>query len=194
MAAAAAADKGKGYFPLAGLANDGWSKEGEATATCFCGTVQLAFVSLLLSLPVCFNTDTCSNPQPTKAPGLVNSFICNCSDCHKLTASMFASNFTVLDTHLKHLRGQENLKTWGQSRTPASGKTMTNFFCNTCGSLMYRVGAAFPGMSILRIGSVDDFTLHETLLKPTVEQFIEYRVGWLPGVEGIKHIEGMVKM
>lgn len=39
-------DKSKPYFPLAGSANDGWSKEGEATATCFCGAVQLAFVSL----------------------------------------------------------------------------------------------------------------------------------------------------
>lgn len=38
-------DNSKPYFPLAGGADDGWSKEGEATATCFCGAVQLAFVS-----------------------------------------------------------------------------------------------------------------------------------------------------
>lgn len=43
---AATVDKSKPYFPLAGLANDGWSKDGEASATCFCGTVQLAFVCL----------------------------------------------------------------------------------------------------------------------------------------------------
>ena len=42
----AAADKTKPYIPLAGCADDGWSKEDEATATCFCGAVQLAFVSL----------------------------------------------------------------------------------------------------------------------------------------------------
>jgi len=36
----------KSYFPRAGVATDGWSTEDEATATCFCGTVQLAFVSL----------------------------------------------------------------------------------------------------------------------------------------------------
>jgi len=39
-------DNTKPYFPLAGGASDGWSKEDEATATCFCGAVQLAFVSL----------------------------------------------------------------------------------------------------------------------------------------------------
>jgi hypothetical protein len=45
IAMATAADKTKPYFPLAGLADDGWSRDEEATATCFCGAVQLAFVS-----------------------------------------------------------------------------------------------------------------------------------------------------
>lgn len=39
-------DKTKPYFPLAGGADDGWSNEDEATATCFRGAVQLSFVSL----------------------------------------------------------------------------------------------------------------------------------------------------
>jgi len=164
------ADKSKPHFPLAGSANDGWSNEDEATATCFCGAVQLAF--------------------PTQGPGLVNSFVCNCTDCHKLTASMFASNFTIADTHLKHLRGRENLTVFSQARTPESGKAMANYFCSTCGSLMYRVGESFPGMSILRIGTVDDFSLHETKLRPRVEQYTKDRVGWLCGVEGVKQVEG----
>ena len=32
-------------IPLAGLARDGWSKDGKATATCYCGAVQLVVVS-----------------------------------------------------------------------------------------------------------------------------------------------------
>ncbi|KAF9063847.1 Mss4-like protein [Rhodocollybia butyracea] len=170
MTSRTTADKSKPFFPLAGLARDGWSNEDEATATCFCGAVQLAF--------------------PTQGPGLVGTFICHCPDCHKITASMFASNFTVADTHLKHLRGRDNLKTFSQNITIIDGHTMTNYFCSTCGSLMYRVGSAFPGMSILRIGTVDDFHLHETKLKPTVEQYIEYRESWLGAVEGLKQVEG----
>jgi hypothetical protein len=46
-------DNTKPYFPLAGGANDGWSKEDEATATCFCGAVQLAFVSSTSSQDTC---------------------------------------------------------------------------------------------------------------------------------------------
>ena len=103
---------------------------------------------------------------------------------------MFASNFIVLDSHLKHLRGRTNLKTFSQSRTIASGKAMTNYFCSTCGSLMYRVGEAYPGSSILRIGTVDDFNLHETKLRPRVEQYIKDRVEWLHGADGIKQVEG----
>lgn len=151
-----AADESKSYFPLAGAADDGWTKEDSATATCFCGAVQLAF--------------------PTQGPGLISTFVCNCTDCRKITASMFASNFTVADTHLTHLRGRDNLTAYSQSRTIASGKVMTNYFCSTCGTLMYRVGEAFPGMSILRIGTVDDFHLHETKLKPSREIYIKVRV------------------
>ena len=103
---------------------------------------------------------------------------------------MFASNFTVADTHLKHLRGRDSLKTFSQSRTIASGNTMTNYFCSTCGTLMYRVSSAFPGQSILRIGTVDDFHLHETKLRPKVEQFTKDLVGLLRGVEGVKQVEG----
>ena len=165
----AAADKSKPYFPLAGGADDGWSKDDSATATCFCGAVQLAF--------------------PTQGPGLVGTFVCHCSDCRKITASMFASNFTVLDTHLTHIRGRDNLTAYGQSRTIASGKRMTNHFCSTCGTLMYRVGEAFPGKSILRIGTVDDFHLHETKLKPMAELFVKNRVCWLNSVEGIPQFE-----
>ena len=52
----ATTDKSKPYIPLAGCANDGWSKEDEATATCFCGAVQLAFVSFTFFGPAVIGT------------------------------------------------------------------------------------------------------------------------------------------
>lgn len=115
---------------------------------------------------------------------MVGTFVCNCTDCRKITASMFASNFIVEDSHLQHLRGRDALKAFGQSKTIASGNTMTNYFCSACGTLMYRVSSGYPGKSILRIGTVDDFSLHETKLKPQAEQFVESRVSWLSGVDG----------
>ncbi|KAJ6573449.1 Mss4-like protein [Mycena vulgaris] len=172
---AATADKSKPYIPLASSANDGWSTEEEATATCFCGAVQLSFVT--------------PNHKSTQGPGLVDVFVCNCPDCRKITASMFATNFVIADTHLKHLRGQDNLTIYSQARTVATGHTMANHFCSTCGTLMYRVGSRFPGYSVLRVGTVDDFNLHETKLKPRAEEFVKDRVSWLGDVEGIKQVE-----
>ncbi|EIN05038.1 hypothetical protein PUNSTDRAFT_138220 [Punctularia strigosozonata HHB-11173 SS5] len=165
-------DKTQPYFPRAGVATDGWSNDDKATATCFCGAVQLAF--------------------PISGPGLVNSFLCHCPDCRKTTASMFGSIFTVDDAYLKHLRGRENLSSWSQSATTKRGVKMTNFFCKTCGTLMYRVGEAFPGKSMLTIGTVDDFSLHETVLRPRWEMFVKYRVGWITScVDGAAQCDTM---
>lgn len=59
---------------------------------------------------------------------------------------------------------------------------------------MYRVGTGFPGTKICRIGSVDDFTLMETKLRPRVEQFTKDRVSWVKGLDGdssVRQAEGM---
>ncbi|EKG20439.1 hypothetical protein MPH_02249 [Macrophomina phaseolina MS6] len=170
MSSAAPTNNSKPYFPLAGLAHDGWSTEDEATATCFCGAVQLKF--------------------PTQGPGLITSFVCNCADCRKITASMFASNFTIADAHLTHLRGRDRLTEFAQARTIASGNAMANYFCSVCGTLMYRKSSGAPDASILRVGTVDDFSLHETKLRPQVEQFVPCRVNWFTGVEGARETEG----
>lgn len=39
--------KVQSFIPLASPARDGYSNDSEATATCFCGSVQYAFVSLV---------------------------------------------------------------------------------------------------------------------------------------------------
>ena len=97
---------------------------------------------------------------------------------------MFSSLLIVNDNYLKHLRGKEMLKTYAQNKSPASKGMMTNYFCDTCGTLMYRVSERFPGHSILRLGTVDDFNLAETKLKPRTEVYTKDRVSWLPGVLG----------
>ncbi|KAH5578449.1 hypothetical protein HBI24_162690 [Parastagonospora nodorum] len=142
-----------------------------ATASCFCSAVQLSF--------------------PTTGPGIANITICNCTDCRKITASMFASNFSINDDYLIHERGQSNLKTYSTKHSVQSGKTMTNYFCQTCGTLMYRVGERFPGWRILRLGTLDDLDLVEGVMKPRFEQFVKSRAGWLdgPNVEGVQRFE-----
>jgi hypothetical protein len=103
---------------------------------------------------------------------------------------MFASNFIVNDSALKHIRGQDKLTKFSQSETIATGNTMSNYFCSVCGTLMYRKSSGSPGKSIPRIGTVDDFNLHETKLKPRIEQFGKDRVCWFKGGESVEQREG----
>ncbi|KAF2670111.1 hypothetical protein BT63DRAFT_446559 [Microthyrium microscopicum] len=160
-------DMSKPYIPLASAATDGWSKDDSATATCYCGAVQLSF--------------------PLQAPGLLSTFLCHCTDCRKITASTFSSIFSIRDTHLTHVRGQENLTAFAQTKTIASGNLMTNYFCKICGTLMYRIGS--KGAHLLRIGTVDDFHLHETKLRPRREIWCKDRIGWLSPLEGAAQSE-----
>jgi hypothetical protein len=103
------------------------------------------------------------------------------------------SNIVIADTHLRHARGQDQLKTFAvQGETVRSGGRMTSYFCATCGTLMYRVGARVPGVSILRTGTVDDFGLAERELRPQVEQFVESRVAWqAPVLCDVPQVVGM---
>ncbi|KAJ9122859.1 hypothetical protein QFC24_003897 [Naganishia onofrii] len=103
---------------------------------------------------------------------------------------MFATNFTVQEDSIRYTRGSDNLTTWGQNETPVTGGTMTNAFCKTCGTLMWRQGSSFPGTKFMRVGTVDDLHLHETVLRPQKEYFIENRPDWWHGVEHAKQIVG----
>ena len=70
---------------------------------------------------------------------------------------------------------------------------MANFFCKTCGTLMYRQGSAFPGRSICRIGTIDDFNLMETKIQPTIEQYRKDKICWvgeMKGLDGLDRVEG----
>ncbi|CAD0115577.1 unnamed protein product [Aureobasidium uvarum] len=158
-------------FPVINLSDDGWSTEEEATATCFCGEVQLVL--------------------PLQKPGLINRHLCHCTDCRKIGSAFYQSNITVADSYLRRVRGTDNLTTFSETKTIRGRESMTNYFCKTCGTLMYRRGARFPGLTILRTGTVDDISLAETRLRPQVEQSIERRVAWSVPIEGTAQVMGM---
>lgn len=104
---------------------------------------------------------------------------------------MFATNFTVHSDDLRYTRGRELVKTYTQSKTIASHNSMTNYFCGTCGTLLNRVSSGMPELNFVRVGLVDDLRLHDTVLKPQVELFVDTRAAWLKPVEGVKQGHGM---
>lgn len=121
-------------------------------------------------------------------------FICHCTDCRKVSSSMFATNFTIKPSHLRLVRGQELLQSYGQSTTighPRNGHVMTNTWCGRCGTLMHRRSDGFPDDVYMRLGQVDDFSLHETAFSPKVELFCKDRVGWMQPVDGVKQLPNL---
>jgi hypothetical protein len=127
--------------------------------------------------------------QPIKGPGLIMTFACHCADCHKV-CQMAAANFVVGDDSVKYLRGRADLATFTTGRTTTTGNDMTNYFCRACGTLMNRVSSGLPGRSILRTGTVDDFELQNTVLRPRHEIFTANRASWLAAIEGAEQHEG----
>ncbi|MDI1490379.1 MAG: hypothetical protein OHK93_001581 [Ramalina farinacea] len=140
----------------------------KVTSTCFCGAVQLRYS---------IEGD--------------NLFVCHCTDDRKITSSMFASNFVIKDDTLEWVRGKDQITKYNMQKTIATGNNMESNFCKICGSLMFRISSGAKGMTILRIGQVDDLHLHETKLKPRLEQFAKDRVAWQQPIEGMEqHANG----
>lgn len=63
-------------------------------------------------------------------------------------------------------------------------------FCSICGTLMYRRSSGFPGISAPRIGTIDDFMLQETKLKPRIDVFEKDRCAWLLPGKIQDHVHG----
>jgi len=161
----------------------------KVTSSCYCGAVKLEYSlegdNLLLSVSVIEITSF--EHSKTRA-----QFICHCTDDRKITSSMFATNFCIKDRTVKHISGQSNLTKYERKHGIATGDQMDSYFCKTCGSLMYRISSGFPGVYIMRLGQVDDFSLHDTVLKPDVEHYVKNRVAWAKPAEGVKQEMGNV--
>lgn len=104
---------------------------------------------------------------------------------------MFATNLTTLDTHTRYTRGESHLVLFEQDSTIPKHRRMTNAFCPTCGTIMWRQGAVAPGTRFMRGGPIDDHKLHDTVLKPQTEIFTEHRAAWVTPVEGAEQAIGM---
>ncbi|EXJ62447.1 hypothetical protein A1O7_02882 [Cladophialophora yegresii CBS 114405] len=106
---------------------------------------------------------------------------------------MFASNFIIAGNALGSMhagRRETHGLTTSPRRLPPE-TNMTNYFCSRVRHS--HVTASVPagrGTAFLRIGTVHDFHLHATKLKPTFEQFTGERVEWLEPARGVAQHDG----
>ena len=78
----------------------------------------------------------------------------------------------------------EALKSYSQ--THESGMTLTIFFCETCGSVIYKqaTGEMFANLSLVQAGTLDG-PEKASISKPAVELYVRERMPWLFAVSGV---------
>jgi hypothetical protein len=112
---------------------------------------------------------------------ILNQFLCSCLDDRKITGSLFGSaNLMVMVDGLKTTKGV--LKTY--SKVAESGNTVTSYFCENCGSTLYRTSTGYPGVVMIKAGCVDDLNAADA--KPVLELFGRSHIEWIPYIEGIE--------
>ncbi|KIW28093.1 uncharacterized protein PV07_07777 [Cladophialophora immunda] len=110
---------------------------------------------------------------------------CWCVDCKKFSGSTNTNNILVPLKGMKVVKG--NLKTF--TLDVESGNQMTSFFCDHCGSTLYRRSSGISDGVAVMVGGVDgDEMLHAS--KPQVEIYTSSRPEWVAPIKGAEQVEG----
>ncbi|KAF2193709.1 hypothetical protein K469DRAFT_712491 [Zopfia rhizophila CBS 207.26] len=105
--------------------------------------------------------------------------LCHCLDCRKISGSTYSTNAIYQKDNFKLLKGSPKTHV----KTADGGNPITSYFCGDCGSTMWRDGDSFPGMNVIKVGTIDD-TDAISKAKPGVELYVSRRVDWVPATEG----------
>lgn len=96
--------------------------------------------------------------------------VCHCTHCQKSSGSAFSVNvFVKADT--VSITGPVS----EYADTAESGRKVVRKFCSVCGSSIASVAEAFPGMMILKAGSLDD----RSWVKPGVQVWTQSKQPWV---------------
>lgn len=95
--------------------------------------------------------------------------VCHCTHCQKTSGSAFSVNVFVPKDGFS-LAGPVASYT----DTAASGRTLQRRFCSTCGSSLMSEAEAFPGMLIIKAGTLDD----RSWVKPSAHVWASSKQSW----------------
>ena len=96
--------------------------------------------------------------------------LCHCKDCQKETGTAFN---VVVGIPQPALSVQGTLKTF--NARGGSGKEVRRRFCPECGSTITSEPEAFPGVTIIRTGTLDD----TNWVKPEMEIYCDSAQPWV---------------
>lgn len=115
---------------MAGTGQDRDNAEGQPEGGCLCGALRYRIRR---------DAELCV-------------YCCHCRDCQRLSSSAFAVTMVLPADAFALLRGEPSEVV----RQADSGRAIHGFFCVACGTRLYDRFPAFPGIMVLKAGTLDD--------------------------------------
>ncbi len=113
----------------------------------------------------------------------INSITCHCKHCQKASGSAFSINIVV---------PSDSFEITGNTLTDYldqgdSGQDLHRYFCNQCGSPLYTEVAAMPGVTIVKVGTLND----TSTFKPALNIWCDSQMQWVKDDEKAPNFDQM---
>lgn len=134
------------------------------TGSCLCGAVQYEY-------------------ERSEEP--IATVVCHCLDCQKYSGTAFG---TYIFVRSSQFRQTGEVKSFEVEVAP--GRTNERNFCTNCGSHMAEYGLAFPGVTIIPVGTLDD----ASWVNPNAQCFAGRKQPWAYLTDEIEKFDGLPPM
>jgi len=106
---------------------------------------------------------------------------CHCVTCQKNTGSAFSLNLGLPADAVK-IKGPTLARY--EDHTGSSGKPFYRTFCSKCGSPIAAGGDAYPGLTFIKAGTLDD----PSWVKPSTHLWCGEKLPWVAIEEGVTQL------
>jgi hypothetical protein len=157
------------------------------SGSCWCGALKYEYEGEP-ALKVCIIPPIRSTPlrNPIQLTYPSHQALCHCLTCRKVSGSTNTLNFAVPDAAFHVTAGHPKKF----AKEHESGMTLTIYFCDTCGSTIYKEGSAdaFKGVKLVQSGTLED---KEEVNKGgfQAELYVSERAGWMGALDGVGQMQ-----
>ncbi|TFB00609.1 hypothetical protein CCMA1212_007502 [Trichoderma ghanense] len=116
-----------------------------------------------------------------------NVILCHCLSCKKISGALHTANIPVARDKLIITSGSPASHTHKHE----DGFHLTVFFCDSCGSVLYKQADAdmFAPVSLVQSGTLDG-PAKDKVSRPSTELNVKLRASWLPEISGAAQKQG----
>lgn len=114
------------------------------------------------------------------------SYLCHCTECQRRTSSAFGLNMQVPSENLVIEQGEPA----SRARTADSGNQLSLNFCGDCGTPLFSVPGARPGIRVIYAGTLDD----PSWVPVKLHIWTDSALPWSIYEDGIERVSGQPNM